>query len=164
MRVFHFSDQAFIAGQRLAPLQRNRTWGLYEHRPEIGEGAAPTVAGLLGDLSARSQMLKEALFEVVRLSQFGDYMPSRTEVLFAWPTLEAAQAGNAKHRIAGVLYQLELESPGQARKLDSRWLNCNDRTVAEIMNYAHHYWSGRPSPTPLPEILYRGSAYVVARH
>ena len=106
-------------------------------------------------------MLKELIFEVVRLSEFRD-RPSRFNCNFLCPTISSARNFvQQTARSYDLLYEVELEDK-EANRLETDWSLISQvktgekqpkTNVAAIENFARKYWAPQSVNENVKEIL-----------
>lgn len=110
-----------------------------------------------------NQYMKEMVFEDIRTQHY-THMPQRLNCNYLLKSVaEAISYKEKSPHLNGPIYEVELleSESNQLADVDMTWLNCNFLKYDEIKQYAHYYWAGFKSDSPIIEVLYSGNIKLV---
>lgn len=132
---------------------------------QIEPGLA-VIKNILLDGKTRGELLKEFLFESVRLSKFPD-LPSRFRcAFFSDVSLNPKEICKAYGFTSDkrALYTLEDSGQNSNFKADPSHLNCNLAPPQKILEFAEKYWCGEKSPgCQIQEVLSIGTYMIIEK-
>lgn len=107
------------------------------------------------------KLVRELQMEISRL-EISPASPSRQTCLWCVETLSEAKAW--LNELGGSGRILELSATGTITVVDAAWLPTEVPTLSEFALAGASYWRGELSPSPQLEVLFSGTATVVAIH
>lgn len=118
----------------------------------------------LESIENNTHLLKEVIFENVRLQEYPD-RPSRFEIVFLCPNLDSLlNFVRITNRSYDLLYEVELVDPS-AKGFETNWslLPPNRVTMAAVEEAARRYWDPQDVDDNVKEVLVESDIRIIRR-